>query len=211
MRACTKWLQCNERLCGCTQSCDSDSAGECNALKPPSLPPFSLSLHAPLRPTASQPRDQLQALMKRQSGNWGSGGGGPARQAGSLRGWWHQDPSSYRISASPLWSITGIAAGPSGMESIAFMLTFPACLPVCVKETFEWRMVRCVPVSWVINSTRDCLAAWWKLLSVRRMFCQQRWWRSQRLKSFVIAPQSDVTIPAICWPAQHPQWVMGNV
>lgn len=32
-------------------------------------PPVSLSLHAPLRPTASQPRDQLQALMKRQSGN----------------------------------------------------------------------------------------------------------------------------------------------
>ncbi|KAA8589602.1 hypothetical protein FQN60_012967, partial [Etheostoma spectabile] len=26
------------------------------------------NLHAPLRPTASQPRDQLQALMKRQSG-----------------------------------------------------------------------------------------------------------------------------------------------
>lgn len=33
------------------------------------FPPFSLLLHAPLRPTASQPRDQLQALMKRQSGN----------------------------------------------------------------------------------------------------------------------------------------------
>lgn len=74
-------------LCGCTQSCDTDSAGECNASKPllhPLL--FSGSLRAPLRPTAFQPRDQLQALMKRQSGNWGSGGGGPARQS-SQRVW----------------------------------------------------------------------------------------------------------------------------
>lgn len=82
IRACTKWLQCNEWLCGCTQSCDTDSAWEYNALKPPFPLRLSHSLRAPLRPAASQPRDQLQALMKRQSGNWGAGGGGPARQGG---------------------------------------------------------------------------------------------------------------------------------
>lgn len=40
-------------------------------LPPPTHPPSvsSVSLHAPVRPTASPPRDQLQALMKRQSGN----------------------------------------------------------------------------------------------------------------------------------------------
>lgn len=86
-----KWLWCNEWLY-------PDSIWECNVLETPH--PHPLVLRAPAHPAASQPRDQLQSLMKRQSGNWSSGGGGPAEQS-APRGWWHWDLSGYRDHPPP--------------------------------------------------------------------------------------------------------------
>ena len=149
--------------------------------------------------------------MKRQSGNWGCGGGRPARQAVSLCGWWHRDACSSRIpSKPPMERHRNCSSTQRGGKDCIYRLTFPHVFLFVLRTRCEWWAARCVLVSWVVNSFQRLLTSRWEPL-LSRAICRQRKWGSQRLKSFVIGPQSDVPIPAIRWPAQHPQWVMGNV